>query len=209
MSLPRIRSSTYDRLLVVLLLIIIVVLSVRLRSVANLNQQLLPEAQGIHALTRMVQRYERVLGIWEHPFLAQSLPCVFPDRQSASLEEPPDHYRLLLVVALSDARRILDEISFWNELVQLEASRVEVVAVVACREEHECRRFALSQTLRMPVFHDEKGSYLRTLNADSPNETPIRILVDREGTVLHVSDHVLDDGASQTEYMKVIRRIVS
>ncbi len=209
MRLPRFRPSTYDRFLIIFLLIIVVALSLRVRSVADLNQQLLPDARGINALTRMLERCERMLEIWGRPFVAQDLPCVFPDRASVSLDGPPDKYRLLLLVVFSDAFRALGEISFWNELAQLESHGVEIAAVVACREVHECRRFALSQSLRMPVFHDEKGAFLRSLNVSGPNQTPLRVLVNRKGSVLHVSSDVLNDSASQAEYLETIRRIVS
>jgi len=209
MSSSRLHFVYHDRFIIILLFCIVVILGLRTRYLANSAYELRPMVQRANLLTQQVDQCERLLDRLWHPLPSVHLPRPLDDQTAHSLSMQSDGYRLLLLVSLGDASTALEEISFWNVLTLLESSGVEVVAVLACRTHSECRRLALSQHLQMPIYFDEDGVFLRELGAAESNQTPLRILVNQKGTMLHLSSEVLSDRASQGAYLQLLLQLIS
>lgn len=115
---------------------------------------------------------------------------------------------LLIFYTLADCARCYEEMPFWNELQKIFGSRMEVLAVVTGGDPKRFNYFNNERQLQIPVYYDAEGYLFDQLGLLNTGLTPVKVLVDADGTVLHAARTTYDIVEAQNQYLAALSGII-
>ena len=122
--------------------------------------------------------------------------------------DPPSGYYLLILYTLKDCYRCYAEIPFWSTLQDMFAPEVKVYGIVEGSPARVFEHFNESRSVGIPILHDEGGAVFEQAGLLRSGITPVKVLTDKEGNIIHAGRTTYDDINAQAEYVGAIASII-
>jgi len=120
-----------------------------------------------------------------------------------------DKHYLFIPYTIADCALCFTEVPFWHELATTFADQLEVVGVVTGSTAEQGAYFAEHRGISIPLVYDEQGVLFDALDLKHSSLTPMKVLVNPQGGVLHLGRTTYNRLDAQAAYMEVVRSLLS
>ncbi len=177
----------------------------------RLRVQALTEEAGSTSVERFTsndRRADRKLPAFALPYLKAATSSgrdefTFPERVESESE-----YYLFVFFTPIDCYACFADVPFWTELRQGFAADMQVIGITTSSSAERSQYFVKKQEIDIPVLYDEERRLFNVLTDIGYPVTPLTLLTNKEGVILHVEGSKYGVSGVQAEYKGLLRSML-
>ena len=139
---------------------------------------------------------------------AFSLPSVSNETFFEFSPQEKGTFYLFILFTPRDCQDCFKEIPFWNRLRETYKNIIQVIAIGAGGSRTMVNNFVKQNEIRVPTFYDQDDKLFKHLGLDRGFLTPVKILANSKGTILHLGPSTHNDTKLQEEYNRLLERLI-
>lgn len=119
-----------------------------------------------------------------------------------------DKHHLFILFTITDCSTCFTEVPFWSELETTFSDEFDVVGVITGNTPEQGAYFSQLRGISIPLVYDQEGVLFDAVDLKNSSLTPVKILVDAQGRVLHLGRTTYNRVDVQAAYRDLVQSLV-